>query len=125
MKSQGHRLAAFKPTSVHWTSFAQAVINQRVFNELLQLAAQQAQLTQTLTPEASPSRAPNSSGLGINPLLMRTNPYQTPGKYAPYYMLNELQLIIFTKLKFQNFHHLVQWVNLKMIFLSLRIIQNS
>ena len=42
MKSQGHRLAAFKPTSVHWTSFAQAVINQRVFNELLQLAAQQA-----------------------------------------------------------------------------------
>ena len=35
-------MAAFKPTSVHWTSFAQAVIKQRVFNENLQIAAQQA-----------------------------------------------------------------------------------
>ena len=35
-------MASFKPTSVHWTSFAQAVINQNVFNELLQIAAQQA-----------------------------------------------------------------------------------
>ena len=72
-----------------------------------QLAAQQAQLTQTLTPEASPNRAPNSSGLGINPLLMRTNPYQTPGKYIKYCNINT-QLIFFkyfndTKLKIHFF----------------------
>ena len=42
LKSQGHQLSAFKPTSVHWTSFANAVIKNQVFNEMLQLAAQQA-----------------------------------------------------------------------------------
>ena len=39
---QGHRLSSFKPTSVHWTSFAASVMKQQVFNELLQVAAQQA-----------------------------------------------------------------------------------
>lgn len=39
---QGHQLAAFKPTSIHWTSFTDEVSKQRVFNHLLQIAAQQA-----------------------------------------------------------------------------------
>lgn len=42
MKLQGHQLAAFKPTSIHWTSFTNEVSKQQVFTHLLQLGAQQA-----------------------------------------------------------------------------------
>ena len=42
MKKQGHNLADFKPTPNHWSSFATAVIKLRVFDEIMELAAQQA-----------------------------------------------------------------------------------
>ena len=38
---QGHQLSAFKPTSVHWTSFAKQVIELAPFTHFLQMAAQQ------------------------------------------------------------------------------------
>ena len=44
MKKQGHKLANFKPTPDHWAAFAKAVSKLRVYDEFIQLAAQQALL---------------------------------------------------------------------------------